>query len=73
MAKSKAVLSELADEILAAATAEVTSSKTAAVTGGPVTTSDVAAQFSKLAAAVRSSSQDVTYDDVREFRKRYGI
>lgn len=71
MAKSKAVLSELADEVLAAATADAPLSKVAAEVTAPK--SDVGEQLSKLAAAMRAAAPTVTYADIREFRNRYGI
>lgn len=71
MAKSKAVLSELADEVLAAATADAPLSKVAAEAAAPK--SDVGAALSKLAAAMRTAAPAVTYTDIQEFRNRYGI
>lgn len=74
MASKHKVLSQLADEILAEATAdEARSKEAAAVVKVPKYKTAVGGELAKMASELRGFKADVTYADIQEFRKRYGI
>ena len=75
MAPKTKVISQLAEEILAEATADVERAKVAAVSPAapPARKTEMAEQLLKVAAVLRDTNTSVTYADIQEFRKRYGV